>query len=181
MALMGLVLLALALADVPAWGALGALAFTVTRFPASLRAVRLRDPSIVLDGDRCVLRHGALRQPLEVDRAELHSIVPVWFGGDSSWQLRPVAPVVPHRMLPLLGIPKGRNRPALVFVLRTERRVPGRRRPLRGVIVAVEDLEAAQRAFQSWGLLARLTPGAFDWLLRGSDVMSPGPDPVYGT
>jgi hypothetical protein len=34
---------------------------------------------------------------------------------------------------------------------------------------------------QHWGLLARLTPDAFDWLKPKSRTTSPGPDPVFGT
>ena len=83
--------------------------------------------------------------------------------------------------------------PALVLVFRRERELrqarsgffvlglPGRNRPVRGLVLVVDDLDEAQRAFQPWGLLARLTPGAFEWLAPRSRATSPGPDPKYGS
>ena len=82
---------------------------------------------------------------------------------------------------------------ALVLVLREERelpqararwatfRMPSRHHPVRGLVLVVDNLDAAQRAFQPWGLLARMTPQAVEWLAPRSKTTSPGPDPVYGS
>jgi hypothetical protein len=116
------------------------------------------------------------------------------------WRLTPRALRPDHRV-PLLGTAGGPRRPALLFVLRAERVIPQSRSgwtwwsawpawahawpqrdvPVRGLFVAVEDVDAAQRTFQPWGLLARLTPEAFEWLRPRGKATSPGPEPVYGT
>ena len=162
--------------------------FWATRLPGAVAMLRSPPPTVTIGVDRCVIDHGGhFTAPVTVRRDDLHSIVPVW--------LRPAkrSPVRAGPTLPLIGDGTVGRADALVLVLREERTLrqarssngmwgaPSPRRPVRGFLLVVDDLGAAQRAFQPWGLLARLTPGAFEWLAPRSTATSPGPEPVYGT
>ena len=162
--------------------------FWLVRLPTAVATLRSPPPKVTIAVDRCQIVHdGFFTAPLTVTRAQLHSIVPV--------HLRPSkqSPVRSGPQLPTIGDPGTGKIPALVLVFREERELrqarsgvpafgqPSRSRPVRGLILVVDDLDAAQRAFQPWGLLARLTPEAFEWLAPRSKATSPGPEPVYGT
>jgi hypothetical protein len=160
-----------------------------------------RPARITVDGDRAVLEHPALfHEPVQLTPADLHSIVPhqvrpptagSWLRRLASW-LQPTT-IRPSQRTPAVG-DLSRRGDSLLFVFRAARLLPQARGqwswinqpprpgvPLRGLIVAVDDLDAAQRAVQPWGLLARLTPDAFEWLRPRGTTTAPGPDPVYGT
>lgn len=153
---------------------------TLMGLPTAVRSIRGRPPSVRIDDDECAVEHdGVFSAPLTIRRAELHSIVPVWLGPPR------VSPVRVGSLLPIVGDPGGHHAPALVLVLREERLLhqarsrlgfrgtPRNDRPVRGIALAVDDLDEAQGAFQSWGLLARLTPDAFEWLAPRSKASSP--------
>jgi len=44
---------------------------------------------------------------------------------------------------------------------------------VRALLVAVDDLEAAQRPFVTWGCLSTLSPGTWRWLQRRSAATGP--------
>ena len=169
----------------PAW--LGVALIWFWRVPAAVSMLGSPPPKVTIGVDRCQIVHdGLFVAPVTVTRAELHSIVPV--------HLRPAkqSPVRLGPLLPGIGDVGTGTVPALVLVFRRERELrqarsgffvlgmPGRNRPVHGLVLVVDDLDEAQRAFQPWGLLARLTPQAFEWVAPRSKASTPGPDPVYG-
>jgi hypothetical protein len=178
--------LQLALGSFPGWIFFSF--FWLLRLPTAVATLTSPPPKVTIAVDRCQIVHdGLFTAPLTITRAELHSIVPV--------HLRPAkqSPVRTSPRVPTIGDLGTGKAPALVLVLREERELrqaraglpvfgsPSRSRSARGLILVVEDLDAAQRAFQHWGLLARMTPDALEWLVPRSTTTSPGADPVYGT
>ncbi|HEX4905393.1 MAG TPA: hypothetical protein VFU93_08075 [Acidimicrobiales bacterium] len=178
--------LQLAIGSFPTW--IGAAAIWFWRVPSAIAMLGSPPPKVTIAVDRCQIVHdGLFTAPVTVTRAQLHSIVPV--------HLRPLkqSPVRLGPRLPSIGDVSVGKVPALVLVFREERELRqarsalfvfgmvARNTPVRGLVLVVDDLEKAQWAFQPWGLLARLTPQAFEWLAPRSSATSPGPDPVYGT
>ena len=179
-------LLQLVLGSFPTW--IGFSLFWLLRLPSAAAMLGAPPPKVMIAADRCQVVHdGFFTAPVTVTRAQLHSIVPIY--------LRPVkrSPVRPTSIVPTIGDPGTGRGAALVFVFREERELrqarsgfaafgsPSRSHPVRGLVLVVDDLDEAQRAFQSWGLLARMTPDAMEWLAPRSKVRSPGFDPIYGT
>jgi hypothetical protein len=179
----GLVVLVLCLVYRAPVGWTGGFAALAPQLGKAWHVARGSGPAARLDGDRLLFAGAPFTSfPLELRAHELHSIVPIWTAPRGWRSMGRGSPVVGSKTVLAFGQATATDKgPALVFVLRSEQRWASNRRPLRGLIVHVSDLGAAQRAVQPLGLLARLTPGAFDWLRPDSTATSPGPLPVYGT
>lgn len=172
--------------------------FWIGIVPHALREVRTRNQpaEVVVDGDRVVIRYPALfRTPVELVADDLHSVVPLWLHPPAPrewplWRridaaLVPIG-VRPTTRVPVIGSPARRPGPVLGLILRAERAVPQARSrwafpiampqpgvPIRALLIAVDDLDAAQRAFLDWGLVGRITPEAAEWLAPKSKATSP--------
>ena len=163
-----------------AWSSLGTVAFLGWLvLPTMWRGVRPGDATVEVGDGRVVVRHpGVLRAPVQIGREDLAAIVPLWLRPpDWRWWHVQRSGVRPSSAAPLLGDAGGPRRDALAFVLRSERTIPQARArgpaqgnaptrgvPVRALLVAVEDLEEAQRPFLGWGLLSTLSDEAWRWI-----------------
>ncbi len=177
-----------------------------------LRLSLTREAHLTVGSEALTVVHpGLLRRPLCIDRAQVHSVMPLWLRppppdrrgspANSSQGLQRslvepggrVPAVRPSLAVPLLGEPGGKSKLVLGVVLAGARPIPEarsllawgsvgswgwrpipcRRRPLRGLLIGVDDLDAAQRALLPWGVVRPLADDAKSWLQPGRGPREP--------
>jgi hypothetical protein len=180
------------------------MAFWAGSIPVAVREVRTRHEraDVEVVSSRLIIRYPAVfRGPVEIGVDQLHSIVPLWLRPPvprtaSLWRridsrLIPIG-VRASVHVPVVGIVDRKvHSPALGLVFNEERVFPEARArwtwpypvlrrgvPIRALLLAVQDLEDAQRPFLGLGKLAELSPEAFEWLAPRSKATSPSSAPV---